>query len=785
MRSHTSDDTDSFFERFLVGLARVMDILRQLSLWIIALGAIFGALIVGMGLGYMNGIMQTQQLPSTATLEKQLTAGVQTSSLYFAGGQKISNIKTDLERHDVTYQQVSPYLIKAIIATEDEDFYHHSGVTPKSLIRAALTSITGIGSQTGGSTITQQLVKMQLLTSEMTWRRKVIELFLALRVNRHFSKQQQLTDYLNAATFGRNNSGQNIAGVYAAAEGIFGKTPRNLTLAQAAFIAGLPQSPSVFTPYTSTGARQSTYQLGLDKKNLVLFRMYRQGAISAKDYRQALKEDLTQEFLPSASATTTQSTKYGYVYNLVMNEAHQRLALILAKKDGYSSTNLQTDSTLFNRYWQQADTALKTGGYRITSTINQTLYDRFQTVIANYGTSLGTTYTKNGVSQPVQNGSVLLDNQTGAVLAFIGGRNFSLSQVNHAFNTTRSPGSSIKPLLVYGPAIEQKLITTQSMLPDFKIKFGSYAPTDYGSQIQNRFLSVREALEMSYNIPAVNLYNVLLAKSSVSPKSYLSKMGISLTNAESSQLAIALGGTTKGFSVVQNAAAYTTFANNGNYRAPFLVQKITDRNGHVVYEHQGTSTKVYSSGTAYIVRNLLHSVVQEGTATSLKQLLNFSSSSVYGKTGTSNDYHDIWFVGSTAGITLASWIGYDNYAYQLTSDASARNLRLWAALANTTYASDPNLLKVNQQDTAPSTVNKTKVLTTTGTKSGSVKIDGQEHKLSGTTTTALGLSTSAPSLTEKFAVTGTDQDYSLFWNYTFGKSNNYGKVTTEKDDDTH
>lgn len=763
-----------------------MSTIRSLILYAIALLFVLGGLGLGMGLGYFSGLLSHEEVPTYASMARQISDVKQSSELYFADNVKLGDVKSDLIRTTVSSDQISPYLKSAIVATEDSDFYEHDGVVPKSLIRAVLADVTGLGTQTGGSTLTQQLVKMQLLSSETTWKRKAIEIMLALRVNKYFSKDQILESYLNTATFGRNHAGQNIAGVQAAARGIFGVDASKLTLPQAAFIAGLPQSPSIYTPFTQTGELKKDTSLGIKRERVVLFRMLRNGDITDQEYEAAKKVDLTKQFLQQGTATQ-QNVKYGYVYNLLLGQARTILIKQLIKADGRDVEKVKKDDELYATYYTSADTLLRQKGYRIDSTINKTLYDDLQDATSEASANFGQSYTESAydtnlqktvtITEPVQVGSILLDNTSGKVLAFVGGRDYDESQVNHAFDTLRSPGSTMKPIMVYGPAIENNVINTESQIADFPQDFNGYKPSDFGQTSLNKFISASYALEHSYNLPAVNLYNYLLNKTSVDPSAYMKKMGITLTAKESSELGIALGGTSEGISVEQNASAFSTFANNGNNTKPYVVSKITAPNGTVIYQHKETKTSVFSDNTAYIMQNMLHNVVSEGTASTLNWRLNFSTDNVWGKTGTTNDDKDIWFVGSTPGITLASWMGYDNFygnQHSLSSNASSINLSYWSQMANAVYSRQPNLLKLNSAMSRPSGVKTHSVLASTGTADGKVTVGNSTYNLKGNMVTALFNDSEPKAATEKFGIGGTDKNYELFWDNFAGKSNNYG-----------
>ena len=388
------------------------------------LGVLGIAVVFGLGLfgGYFVSIIDATPIPTETAMKATLSNTSRTSSMYFAHNVKLSDVKSDLYSTKVNLNEMSPWLTKAIIATEDEDFYRHNGIVPKAVIRAFFSDLTGMGSQTGGSTLTQQVVKMMFLNSETTFKRKAAEIMLARRLNNHFSKNTILATYLNVATLGRNNKGQNIAGVEAAAQGLFGVSAKEVNLPEAAFIAGLPQSPFVYTPYTADGKLKTSLKAGINRQQTVLFRMYRAGVISHRQYVAAKSFDLKGAFLQPEKADQDDD-EYGYVYNMVLSEAKSLLAKKLAKSDGHSAAELAKDSALNNDYLRQAGDLFASKNYRIKSTIDKDVYDRMQFVMRATRDTFGQTYTssqinpKTGetetVKYPVQNGSVVLDNQTG------------------------------------------------------------------------------------------------------------------------------------------------------------------------------------------------------------------------------------------------------------------------------------------------------------------------------------------------------------------------------------
>ncbi|WP_246287440.1 transglycosylase domain-containing protein [Lacticaseibacillus absianus] len=760
------------------------------SLVYYALGALLvgGALGVGILGGYFASIIDDTAVPSKAAMTRTLKNVDQSTALKFAHNVDLSHVKSDLLRDTADLDHISPWLQKALVATEDEEFYEHDGIVPKSLVRAVFSDLTGVGSQTGGSTLTQQVVKMQFLSAETTFKRKAVEIMYALRLNHYFSKQEILAAYLNIATLGRNNKGQNIAGVQTAAQGLFGKNAADLNLAQAAFIAGLPQSPSIYTPYTNTGELKTNLKPGLDRQKTVLFRMYRAGTITKAQYNTAKTYDLKADFLPTESASA-QTQKYSYVYNMVTSEATSILAKQMAAKDGHSADELSKNSALNTQYQNDAGKLLATKGYTVHSTINKSVYDAMQDVVTASKSGLGYIYTKSStdpvtgktttIEEPVQSGAVLMDNDTGAIVSFVGG---TAGEVNHIY-TKRSPGSSIKPILVYGPAVENKVIGTQTMLADFANDFGNYSVTDYGGVIQNKFVSASYALAHSYNIPTVNLYSRL--RQSVDVKSYMVKNGIdTLTQNDYNQLGLALGGTDYGMTVQQAAGAFATFQRGGTHITPYVIDKIVDPLGNVVYQHKAKKTRVFSDATSYIMQQMLHQVITAGTATALSYQLSFDTDHLIGKTGTSNDYKDVWFLGSTPGLTMASWMGYDNANgsnHLLTSAGSSLNQGLWAKLMNAAYRLMPKQFALNQTMRKPSAVRSVTVNALTGQPNGSVLYNGSTYNVNGGTVESLYNGWAPTGGNGKFAIGGDASDYELFWEYFGGGNNDYGIQSTKNE----
>ncbi|NQP32255.1 penicillin-binding protein [Streptococcus suis] len=722
---------------------------------------LFGILGAGIGVGFVVSLFDKVEVPKTEELIQKVSNVSSVSKLVYSDGTLISEVNSDLLRVPVGTDDISEYLKQAVIATEDVTFESHNGIVPKAVLRAALGSV-GLGSSTGGSTLTQQLIKQQLVGDAPTFTRKANEIVAALALERNMSKEEILTTYLNVAPFGRNNQGKNIAGVEEAAQGIFGKSAKDLTVPQAAFIAGLPQSPIVYSPYASDGTRKSDEDMvyGIERYQDVLFNMYRAGFLVKEDYGTYKDYDITQDF--KAPAPVTKDTK-DYLYYEVIEEAEQVMFDYLVKRDNVSENDLKNDD-IRTEYEEKASIELSQGGYTVKSTVNKTIYDTMQSVVANYGNVLdnGNTY--------VETGSVLIDNSTGAILGFIGGRNFATNQNNHAFDTKRSPASTIKPLLAYGIAIDQGLIGSASILSDYPTNFSSGQPIMYGSGRGTGMMNLQTAIDRSVNIPAFWTYK-MIQNAGVSAKDYMEKMNyhIPMYDIES----VPLGGGVE-ISVLTNTNAYQTLANGGVYNKHYIVESITASDGTVVYQHEAAPVQVYSKATASIMNQLLRQVVNSGYTTTFKSRLNSlnpqaATSDFVGKTGTSNEVNDVWLMLSTPKVTLGTWAGNDDNSEMYVWTGYHNNSQYVAYMVDALYNVDSSMFA--EKFELDKSVISSSVVASTGQRPGTTQVNGRQFTVSGALTTSYWAKNGAPVTSYKFMVGGTESDYSKAWATVFGSTN--------------
>ncbi|MGE7683022.1 transglycosylase domain-containing protein [Peribacillus simplex] len=685
-------------------------VIWNLTLILIIVGILGFSFAGGVGAGYFAALVNDEPVRSKEDLKKDIYNYEETSEVYFADKVYLGKLKSDLEREEVSIDKVSEHLKNAVIATEDEYFYEHDGVVPKAILRAVYQEFSNATVQSGGSTLTQQLIKNQVLTNEVSFERKAKEILLALRVEKFFEKEEILETYLNVSTLGRNSSGRNIAGVESAAEGIFGVEAKDLTLPQSAFIAGLPQSPFGYTPYTQKGKLKENQEPGINRMKTVLKRMYSNGYITKEEYDKANAYDITKDFI---GKTEMPSEKYPWLTYEIEKRSIEILSVSLAKEDGYEEKDLKNDD-LKDQYLALADRKLRQNGYQIYTTIDKKIYDKMQEVTKNYP-NYG--YDKTAqvvdpdtkemktVSEPVEAGAILIENKTGKIISFVGGRDFKREQTNHATASLRSNGSTMKPLLVYGPGIELGKISPGSVSANVPISIPAgkmWRPGNYGGGSYTGVTTAREALKNSYNIPAALFYMKIINQG---PASYLEKMGFTtVTKEDYSNPSMSLGAMSKGVTVEENVNAFGTFANSGEFVDAYMIDKIVSKDGEVIYEHKAKPVEVFSPQAAYLTLDMMRDVVNSGTAASVRNRLAFSSDWA-GKTGTSQNYWDAWFVATNPNVSFGTWLGYDTpKSLQGTYNGleyNKRNMYYWADLINAAYKVDPKLIDPDKRFEMP------------------------------------------------------------------------------------
>lgn len=577
----------------------------SLSRIVILIAIILGISLICVGCGYVAGAIFS--LPQW---DPQKLAGTESTIIYDKDGHPASRVFAEENRTPVSLSDLPPYLPEAFIAAEDNRFYEHHGVDVEAIGRALLANIKGgFGSQ-GGSTITQQLVKNSFLTLEKTFKRKIQEAILAIEVEHRYSKDEILEFYLNRIYFGNG-----AYGIQTASQLYFDKNAKDLSLAESAVLAGIVRSPNNYNPFNNE-------ELAKKRQELVLDLMVRYGKITAAEAERAKKEKLGYR-----EGEIENAYAYPYYTDQVISETEQIL-----QEQGLSR--------------EASQTLIYQGGLKIYTSLNTAVQEKMEEVFAS-----DSYFPADQQGKQVQGAMVLVDNSSGEIQALMGGRKYTQQRsFNRATQAKRQPGSAIKPLVVYAPALE-KGNTTALVLEDSPATFGTKTFHNYDGNYRG-LITMRTAVQWSINTYAVRLLNRIGIDYGYE---FAKRLGITSLDPEHDRnLSLALGGITYGISPLEMAGAYSAIANQGVYIKPHAVLKILDRNGSVLYDAHPRKRVVMSEQTAYIMTNLLQTVVKDGTGQ--RAQLNRP---VAGKTGTTENTVDIWFMGYTPEFTGAVWMGFD------------------------------------------------------------------------------------------------------------------------------
>ena len=661
--------------------------------------------LLGAVVGIAKAFVDTAPTLDLAALDAQ----DKTSFIYDSQGNLITDYKGTEDRIMVSIDEIPEMLQNAFIAVEDARFYEHNGVDVKRIVGALVANFTS-GSTQGGSTITQQLIKQTVLSSEQSYKRKLQEAYLAMELETRYTKKQILESYLNTIFLGGS-----YYGVRVAAYGYFGKSLDQLTLRECAMLAGLTRSPNYYNPrsnfYTRNTEGSSTPDITNNRTDYVLRQMRENGLITAQQYNAALDRS-TASVLEKSPASTDMYAYPHYVEYAISDVVDTFLDL-----NGLEDTSA-------NRY--AMENKLRTGGYSVYLCLDTEIQEIVEDTLANWSNyprlrdpsdkvyqSRNSDGTYTEIEQP-QAAACVFDYRTGELKAIVGGRYKPTTRktLNRASGMTMPVGSSIKPLTVYAPAIDlgasPASIAYNMPVPisGWKDSSGKDSwPKNYGGGGYKGPQSFRNALRNSYNTAAAQ---ILMTYVGVSRSvEYLHLMGIPDKNINADPFGLALG--SSGLTPVQMAVAFGTIANKGVYQQPLSFSRIVDSNGNVVVDmhQQQDRHQVFKPSTAYLVVDMLKEAVQSGTGTKAK----ISSQVVAGKTGTNSDSKGVFFAGMTGWYSGSVWIGHDNYK-ALSSKATGGNAAapLWQSFMEKIHKAK-NLDSREIIDGTPSDYNLVRVTT--------------------------------------------------------------------------
>lgn len=636
-------------------------------------------------------------VPHWQTLDiSRITAAPQTGRMYDNAGELITKIQGAENRVVIPLERIPVLTRQVFLAAEDLRFYSHHGIDFVRLFGALAANLREGGYAQGASTITMQLVRQSHLSTQKTIARKLEEMWLAVNLERQMSKDEILAMYLNYIYFGNG-----AYGIQAAAQTYFGVDAEDLSLAQAASLAASIKAPSYYAPHISEENNRS-------RRLYILDTMLQEGMIDQAMHDEAAAEAIAVVERPA------ETLQYGWFVDAVLDEAETLLGM-------------SSDQVL-------------TGGLVIETTMSRAHQDQLD---KEFVKNVFPADASDGT--PVQGAAACVNTQTGEVLAIVGGRSYDVRRgFNRATNLRRQPGSALKPLVAYAPAIDQYGYMTASVLKDEPTNFGGYKPrnasyTYYGN------VSIRSALQSSLNVATVALLDEIGVEAG---RAYLEKVGIPLDDRDSN-LALALGAMTYGVSPVQLAAAYAPFGNGGVFNSPHFITKVTDASGRVLYQHRSEGERVLSEQSAFLMTSLLQSVTSSGTGAKLSA----AGTPVAGKTGTVNmtggGNRDIWMAAYNTEITCAFWMGFDE-------PDSSHKLQGWISGGDNTAAMARDYFKALYQ-------NRDKPQFTRPEGIIALEIDKQAIKWRGEPMLAVDLTPKAYRYTEYFSASNYPTKKSDIW----------------------
>ena len=626
-----------------------------------AIGLVTGLMFMGIFMVYVNTVLEPE-------LDVDISAYTlkQSSTVYYqdkATGEwlELTKLHGTENRTLVDFEDIPDHVWKALVSIEDERFFEHGGVDWKSTARAIFDKLTG-SSTRGGSTITQQVIKNATGDKDVTIKRKVTEIFRALRLSKNYSRDEILETYLNLVYFGKGSYG-----IEAAAESYFGKTVGELTVAEAAAIVGITQNPYKYDPSKGDWYREQNKERQLT----VLYKMHELGYLDDAEYEQAENEKLVftwdEDYVPKDAGEAEAISNSAYDSYFVERMFNDIVADMVAEK-GYET--------------EVAKTMLYTGGYSIYCTVDPEIQSIVESVYADRN-NLNYTSSKGEL---LQSGATIIDNSTGNIVAVAGRVGEREGRFLLDYSTVvRQCGSAIKPLSVYAPALDAGVITPASVIDDYPVQMmnDSVWPVNAYSGYRS-IMTLQDAIRNSSNPTAVRTIQELTLSASYTFMT--EKLGFTtLTNDDITAAgALALGGLSKGVTTREMAAAYASFANSGIYTTPRTYIEVKDHNGNTILENKTESHVAMKESTAYAMNELLKEVVNSGTGTGAK----FSGMTIAGKTGSTNSNNDRYFVGYTPYYTAAVWVGYNTPTRIVASGNPAATM--WKTFMSRIHEGLPN-----------------------------------------------------------------------------------------------
>ncbi len=691
-------------------------------------GMILLCIVVGLLIGVVAGcIITTDRLQDE---DLYITGFV--SFLYDSDDNIIGTLKGSENKNRIwaDYEEIPQDLLDAVVAIEDERFYEHNGVDFKRTAAAFLGYFLPGFSSHGGSTITQQVVKNITGDDARAIPRKIREQWRALQLEDDHSKAEILELYCNVIFMAND-----VYGVKTAASAYFNKDLSQLDLAECAFLAGITNSPSKYNPLTTSG-RARAY----NRQIIILDKMLELGSITESEYMTAIQTKLTfnEEYKRQSASTNQSNTVNSYFMEAVVRDLRSDLMTAM----GYTET--------------QANNIIYNSGISIKTTMDpdiQKIVDEEFCDINNFSVNVN----RGPGDNPAQASITITDPYTGHVLAIYGGYGKKTTNwgFNRATDAERQPGSSIKPILLYGPLMDMGLISDDTVVNDHTVYLNPQTPdvpwpkNSDGSP--KGMTTVRVALYNSYNISAAILYDQFSGRR-VDCLNYLKQSGIDRTT--ETQIAACLGGFNKGMNTREMVGAYSPFVTDGTYNPAITYTKVYDRNGDLLFENPNTSVKVYQNlSTVETMTSILRDVVTSGTAAGSINIINSAGQRITscGKTGTTTNDYDVWFVGYTPYYAAAVWYGYDNNT-RINSAEKKSAQNLWNVIMNRVH-----------QNLSPAEFTHTTQSTTMATVAPQTTEEPTKVKVSVCSDSGMVATDNCPHTETQYFVDGTQPEKSCTW----------------------
>ena len=566
--------------------------------------------------------------------EKDFQA-TETSLVYDGDGDLLKTLKGEKDLYYLDSSAIPDTVKEALISIEDKKFYNHNGIDIKRIGGSLIANFRSGGVAQGASTITQQLSRTIYLNNDITYTRKIKEIFIAIGLEKKYSKDQILEYYINNIYFGNG-----YYGIQAAANGYFRKSISSLSLSQTAFLCAIPNGPSMFDPYKN---KDNT----LKRRDLILKEMLNDGVISQEEYDKAVAEKIKVKKAKKVKISSVDSFVMDCATKALMGEQGFEFKYSFDSEEDRAAYELN-----YNEVYDQCESSLYTGGYRIYTSIDmdkqKLLQSSIDDMLQNY-----TEVSDEGI-YTLQSSATCIDNSSGRVVAIVGGReqkDVEGYSLNRAYQSYRQPGSSIKPLIVYTPMLERGY-TPDSIVSDTQIKDEKDAPKNSNGSYSGR-ITLRKAVEQSKNVVAWRLFKELTPQIGLN---YLKEMHYAKIVDSDYVLAAAVGGFTYGSNTKEMASGYATIANGGVYREPTCIVSITDSDGEIIVSEKTEELKIYDENASLMMVDVMKGVFRSGTAAGLGLSNNMP---VAGKTGTTDDNKDGWFCGFSKYYTTSVWVGYD------------------------------------------------------------------------------------------------------------------------------